>query len=153
MRDNQWLLQITKELWHNHFTDILVKNRILVLFSRRNKRVMGSIKYDRQTKTTYLRINGYFKNEQIPLQVIQATIAHEIAHYAHGFSAPTKKLYRYPHQGGIIREELTQRDLAALEKKSKAWLKKNWLDFLKNQKHKKIWRLSFDIYYLCISAK
>lgn len=131
MRDNQWLLEIIRHLWQKYFGDIPIKNTILVLFSRPNKRVLGSIKYNRKSKVTEIRITAYFKDEFIPLKVVQATLAHEIVHYTHGFSAPGKKLYRYPHQGGIITQELRHRGLSHLEKESKQWLKENWQNYLK----------------------
>jgi len=131
MRDNLWLLQTTRRLWRQYFSDLPVKNEIRVLFSRRNKRVLGSIKYNREKKITVIRLNGHFKNEKIPSCVVAATLVHELVHYLHGFSSPRQKLYRYPHRGGVITEELTKRNLEKLEKKAKAWLKTNWPRYLK----------------------
>jgi len=131
MRDNFLLLENTRRLWRQYFSDLPVKNDILVLFGRRNKRVLGSIKYNREKQTTCIRLNGHFKNEKIPSYIIYATIVHELVHYFHGFSQPQQKLYRYPHRGGVITKELRKRNLDELEKKTKIWLKKNWLQYLK----------------------
>jgi len=121
---------MTRILWQKYFSDVPIQSKILVFFSRRNKRVLGSIKYDRRSRTTFIRLNGHFRDEMIPLYVIIATLAHEIAHYVHGFSSPRNQLYHYPHEGGIVRRELFQRNLGILEKASKKWLKKNWIDYL-----------------------
>ena len=133
MRDNRSLVKMTRILWRKYFSNIPIKNNILVFFSRHNKRVLGSIKYDRQKRTTSIRLNGYFQDETIPLYVVIATLAHEMAHYAHGFSSPRRRLYRYPHEGGIVRRELLQRNLGILEKASRKWLKENWMNYLKLQ--------------------
>lgn len=130
MRDNQWLLQTTKRLWRTYFQDTHPANNVVVLFSRRNRRVMGSIKYDPKTKNTYLRINGHFRNPTIPQYVVEATIAHEIVHYLHGFSSPQNQRYLYPHQNGVVKRELLERGLSNLEKKAKTWLKQQWTKFL-----------------------
>jgi len=136
-RNNKWLLKTTRELWQEHFSDIPIKNDIIVLFSRRNKRLLGSIKYESKSKNTLIRLNGHFRNNQIPLYVLRATLAHEITHYTHGFSSPRKKMYRYPHQGGVIKKELQKRGLDKLEKESKKWLKTNWGNYI-NKKSEKI---------------
>lgn len=131
MRDNFWLLKTTRRLWRQYFSDLPVKNDILVLFGRCNKRVLGSIKYNREKQTTFIRLNGHFKNEKIPSYVVAATLVHELVHYLHGFSSPQQKLYRYPHRGGVITKELRKRNLDRLEKKAKKWLHAHWSEFLK----------------------
>jgi len=133
IRNNKWLLKITRELWQEHFSDIPIQNDVVVLFSRYNKRVLGSIKYEPKTKKTLIRLSSHFRGNKIPLYVLRATLAHEIAHYAHGFSSPHKRMYRYPHQGGVIKKELERRGLGRLEKESKKWLKANWENYLKTK--------------------
>lgn len=132
MRDNNWLLEKTKLLWNQYFNDIRLNNEIVVLFGRRNKRVLGSIKLELKARITLIRVNGYFRDEKIPEELVMATLAHEIAHYAHGFSTAGKRMYRYPHQGGVVSRELKKRNLGELEKETKKWLKKNWNEYLKN---------------------
>lgn len=130
MRDNHWLLQETKRLWCQYFPDRHFHNKIIVFFSRKNRRVLGSIKYDQRKNTTLIRINGYFRSENIPPYVVCNTLAHELVHYVHGFSSPQAQRYRYPHQGGVVSREIAARGLGTLEKKSKKWLKQNWPKFL-----------------------
>lgn len=132
MRDNQWLLQVTKNLWRQHFADREIANHILVFFTRRNRRTLGSIKYDRRKHLTLIRVNGHFRKAKIPQYVVRATLAHEIVHYVHGFSSPKRQLYRHPHAGGVIRKEMSKRDLAVLEMRAKRWLKRNWPRILKS---------------------
>ena len=64
-----------------------------------------------------------FKDEKIPVEVVDHTIAHELCHYAHGFSSPKTRLHKYPHHGGIIKKELEARNLHQLVKAYRLWLK------------------------------
>lgn len=96
--------------------------------------------------TTIIVINGLFKDEAIPLFVIDAVIAHEMSHYAHGFNSPLPQQHRHPHKGGIIRKELKKRDLSALEHQQKLWTAENWQKYLdqnfpSTRKHKIRYRI------------
>jgi predicted metal-dependent hydrolase len=78
-------------------------------------------------------MNGHFKDIRIPLYVIDATIAHELAHYAQGFSSPLPRLSRFPHRGGSVDNELDDRGLNWLVQKELNWLNKNWDKFLQSK--------------------
>jgi predicted metal-dependent hydrolase len=71
-----------------------------------------------------------FKDTEVPEYVVQATIAHELAHYAHGFHSPIEQKFEKPHQGGIVHRELDNRGGKKLEQMSKKWLKEQWRDYL-----------------------
>ena len=79
---------------------------------------------------TIITINSLFKDKDIPEYVVIGTIAHELAHYAHGFHSPLEQRFKTPHAGGVVNAELKIRGLGGIEKKSKEWLKKNWQDYL-----------------------
>ncbi len=64
-----------------------------------------------------------FKDENVPVGVVYYTIAHELCHYAHGFSSTNKRLFKHPHHGGIINRELTERGAQELIPIFKSWLK------------------------------
>lgn len=64
-----------------------------------------------------------FAKESVPVGVVRYTIAHELCHYAHGFSSTNKRLFRYPHHGGIVNRELKERGAEELVGEFKRWLR------------------------------
>ena len=139
------------DIWENHFSDIPRKNYILIKFGRSSSRQLGSIKWANKNtriksllnlksikedalaqddgRITVITITRKFQDPSIPDYVIDATIAHELVHYAHGFSSPLKQLHKHPHQGGLIRRELTNRGLGAIYQKSRLWIKEHWTGY------------------------
>lgn len=122
-RDDTWLLSRLDYLWTSFFADVSQVNPVFINFGRFSKLRLGSVRLDRATKKTYITITGLFKDESIPIEVVDQTIAHELCHYAHGFSSPKPKLHKYPHHGGIINKELRSRGLEYLVKAYAKWLK------------------------------
>ncbi len=122
-RDNNWLLSRLDELWSNYFPDISQDNPIVIKFGRFSKYRLGSIKLNRKTGFSQITITGMFKDLSIPQEVIDHTIAHEMVHYAHGFSSTKRKLHRYPHEGGVVSREMKQRSLEGLIISYKKWIK------------------------------
>ncbi|HSX58208.1 MAG TPA: hypothetical protein VLE47_02995 [Candidatus Saccharimonadales bacterium] len=122
-RDNSWLLSRLDRLWSSHFADVPQKNKVFIKFSRVSKFRFGSIRMHPRTKETLILINGKFKETSFPEEIVDHTIAHELVHYAHGFSSPNKKLHQYPHRGGVIEKELSERGLKHLSLAYKKWLK------------------------------
>lgn len=122
-RDDVWLLSRLDSLWSKYFQDVLQINPVYIRFGRYAKFRLGSIRMDKKTKCSYITITSMFKNKEIPVDVIDHTIAHELCHYTHGFSSTAPKLHRYPHHGGVIRKELLTRGLGHLSKAYRSWLK------------------------------
>lgn len=133
IRDNEWLQKRAKEIWQRYFPDVKIANNIFVRFGREARTRLGSIKHGRKAENTYITITGLFKDPEIPEFVIDATLAHEISHYAHGFFSPHERVFRHPHKGGVIRKEFNNRGLEDLHKISKKWLKLNWRDYLRKK--------------------
>ncbi len=151
-RDNTWLEEKLYTIWEEYFADIPRKNMVLIKFGRSSARQLGSIKwagrnarikhmfksrevqeyYENQDdkRITIITITSKFKDVKIPEYVVLLTIAHELTHYAHGFSSPLSQSYIHPHKGGIIHKELAKRGLGELHKKAKKWIKDNWRDYL-----------------------
>ncbi|MCA9374772.1 hypothetical protein KC622_00410 [Candidatus Dojkabacteria bacterium] len=147
MRDNNYLLERMYSIWEEYFADIPRKNLVLIKFGKYSKRRLGSIKWaDTRTKVKTLYINHldehaiqddkrislititrYFQNDVVPAEVIDATIGHELVHYAHGFHSPLRKLYKHPHRGGIVDKEMAKRGMENLLEFSEEWLKRNWV--------------------------
>ena len=122
-RNDVWLLSRLDYLWTNYFSDVKQANKVFIKFGRFSKLRLGSIRMDKLTKYTFITITGMFKNENIPTEVIDHTIAHELCHYTHGFSSPNPRLHKYPHHGGVILKELENRGLSKLVKAYAIWKK------------------------------
>lgn len=130
MRDDNWLLARLDNIWSVYFKDVPQINPVFIRFGRFARLRFGSIRMEPRTKKTFIIITGMFKDPQIPQEVVDHTIAHELCHYAHGFSSPHARLHRYPHEGGVIQKEMENRDLIHLYKAYKAWIK-NYREDLK----------------------
>ena len=138
--DNKWLRERLKYIKDRYFDDIDIANRLTIKFGQLTKTRLGSIKPGRKlgNQHSIITINGHFQNSEIPEFVIDAVIAHEFMHYAHGFASPHEQAYKNPHKGGVVTWDLRERGLDDILKLEKRWLKINWKNFiLKNHpKHK-----------------
>lgn len=123
MRDDNWLLSRLDYLWSNYFGDVPQINPVFIRFGRYSRLRLGSIRLDRATGHTHITITSMFKEESIPQAVIDHTIAHELTHYAHGFSSPHARKHKHPHQGGVIQKEMEAHGLGHLYQAYKAWVK------------------------------
>jgi len=126
-RDDAWLQQLLDKIWDNYFSDVAQENDVRIVFGRRAKRRLGSISLDPADRTTsIITINSLFKLPDVPEYVVEATIVHELTHYAHGFSSPLEQAQRHPHAGGVMRREFAERGLLELYLQQKRWLKSDW---------------------------
>ena len=123
IRNNAWLHARLDYLWSNFFPDISQDNPVFISFGKYSKFRLGSIKYDPKNGTSLITITSMFKDLEIPAAVIDHTIAHELCHYTHGFSSPKEKQHKYPHSGGVIKKELTERNLGHLFDEYQKWVK------------------------------
>lgn len=135
MRDDKWLFAKLDEVWDKYFPEMPMDNDVHIVWGRKARQRLGSIKQGKRVlgkhPETIITINSLFKDDKIPEFVVDATIAHELAHYSHGFHSPLKKRFKKPHEGGIVHKELEARGAKDLEKKSHRWLKENWQGYLK----------------------
>lgn len=132
-RDNKWLRERLKQIWNRYFHDVPPANNIIIKFGRPARTRLGSIKFGRRKidPNTIITLTGFFRDHEIPEFVIDATVAHELVHYAHGFHSPHPQLYRHPHHGGVVRRELIDRGLEDVLELSRKWLKNNWPDYVR----------------------
>lgn len=121
MRDNSWLELRLNQIWQLLFPEVERKNNVLIKFKGKWKNKFGHIKKIKDS--TEIAVNGFFQNELIPEYIIDITIAHELIHYMHGFNSPFPKLFKYPHQGGIVNRELHRRGFSHMIRKEKEFLK------------------------------
>ncbi len=124
MRGNSYLKKRLSFIWRNYFSDVRREHQIQISFGRRARYRFGSIRYCLATKTVQININGRFRDEKYPQEVIDHTVAHELVHYAQGFPTPGPRLHRYPHRGGVIDRELKSRHLIHLVIFYHTWVKK-----------------------------
>lgn len=125
MRDEIWLKNKLSDIWGDYFEDIKQLNQIKIVFGRNARTRLGSIKMNKN-KDTLITITGLFKNLEVPEFMIDATIAHEICHYSHGFASPHPKKARFPHKGGLVNRELCNRGFGEIIKLQKSWIKLEW---------------------------
>ena len=152
MRDNGWLEKQLQYLLKKNFADVVISNPLEIKFGMEAKYRFGSIRLLKSTKGTrstksikgflpnflkargtlkaserpaksIITITSMFAKESVPVAVVQYTIAHELCHYAHGFSSANKRLFKYPHHGGIVNKELSDRRAHHLITAFKKWLK------------------------------
>lgn len=121
-RDNKWLLFRLDHLWSNFFPDVEQTNPVNIRFGRYSKYRLGSILLNRKSKRSLITITSMFKGQNIPQEVVDHTIAHELVHYAHGFSSTRVRLHQYPHAGGIVNIEMRRRGMDYLIKAYRAWI-------------------------------
>ncbi len=148
------LQNLLYEIWETYFIDVPRKNLVIVKYGKFSKQRLGSIKWcndlrgikgiykyfkdehkiQDDKRITLIILTKYFTLEEIPSSVVKTTIAHELAHYAHGFHSPLLKLFKYPHQGNIIKKELYKRGLKEEFDFSEKWLKENWSKVVKTRR-------------------
>lgn len=135
MRSDTWLRGQLDIILGKYFKDVDISNPVEIKFGRYSKFRFGSIRLLKPrrrlkflTKRTtpeksLITITKMFANPDIPEKVIQHTICHELCHYAHGFSSSNKRLFKFPHHGGIVNRELKERGAEDLIHAYKVWLK------------------------------
>lgn len=123
-RDDVWLEGRVKLLWSMHFRDAARGYPIETCFSNRAKHRFGSI-CARNGKTV-IAVNRLFADPDVPEYVVDATLAHELAHYVHGFGSGLPRQHRHPHRGGVVDLELERRGLGELDRRADRWRKTCW---------------------------
>lgn len=140
MRTNEWLTEQLAMLWYRYFDDIDQPNDVVIKFGQPAITRLGSIKWGRKPlrqqsgaleRRSIITITSHLKDPKIPDEVVLGVMAHELVHYAHGFSSPRPQLYKHPHHGGVVDRELAKRGLGAVLKFQENWLKKHWTDYVR----------------------
>lgn len=134
-RDHKWLKFRLEAIWRRYFPDTPIVNNVFVKFGRASRTRLGSIKYGRKQENpnTIITINGHFIDPQIPEFVVDAVLAHELTHYAHGFCSPLEQKFANPHKGSVVSHEMIDRGLKELLVLEKRWVKANWRNYLKSK--------------------
>jgi hypothetical protein len=133
-RDTAWLHGILDRIWDNYLADVPQDNDVRIVFGRRSKRRLGAIGLDPADRTTsVITMNRLFQRPDIPEFVVEATVFHELVHYAHGFNSPLAQAQTHPHAGGVMRREFAERGLLELYQEQKRWLKAHWPEIIKEE--------------------
>ena len=142
MRDHAWLEKQLNFLLKKYFADVEMTNPIEIKFGREAKFRFGSIRLLKprgyrglrglrrlgrdksvEPEKSVITITSMFRKDEVPVGVVQYTIAHELCHYAHGFSSYNKRLFKYPHHGGVVNKEIKKRGGEHLILVYKKWIK------------------------------
>ncbi len=123
-RDTAWLEERVKLLWENHFSDVPQGYPIVVRFGTRAQRRFGSI--SGRNGVSLITVNMLYALPDVPVYVVDETLAHELAHYAHGFGSGLPRLYVDPHRGGVVTMELEKRGLGEVHRIAEAWRETHW---------------------------
>ena len=131
LRDDSWLHSRLDFIWDSYFADVEQNNIVRIVWGRKAKTRLGSIRLDPTDPTvTIITINRLYQDEFVPEFVIDATIVHELSHYAHGFNSPHAQSKPHPHAGGVMAREFAERGLTDMYQAQKRWLKANWGPFV-----------------------
>lgn len=127
MRDQAWLDIFLDRTWWKYFAEVERSNTIVLRFGRKARTRLGSISTrPGQAHESIITLNGLFGDPAIPEFVLEATLVHELCHYAHGFNSPLPQKFQHPHRGGIMRREFAERGAETLYEQQKSWLKHHW---------------------------
>jgi hypothetical protein len=126
-RTDEWLQERLHSLWETFFRDAQKGYPMEARFGARARYRFGSIVG--RHGVCLIRVNGLFAHPDVPEYVVDATLAHELAHYVHGYGSGLKKRHAHPHRGGVIEEEMAQRGCLFLEEKAERWRRQRWQAF------------------------
>ncbi len=131
VRDDAWLTERVRLLRENHFADVPQGYPIVTRFSTRAKYRLGCI--CARDNTALIQVNRLYADPFVPVYVVDGTLAHELAHYAHGFGSGLPQRYKHAHRGGVVDKELEQRGLGELYVRSEQWRKRHWDAFYQSR--------------------
>lgn len=123
MRDNAWL-KFKLELVEERYFPEVAAEEVKICFSGRSRQRLGSIRHEGERSK--IKVNALLSRESIPEFVIEEVIAHELVHYVHGFGSNRPRLHKYPHRGGVVDQEMSERGAGHLIVATKEWLENNW---------------------------
>jgi len=131
LRNDVWLSERVRLLRENHFADVPQGYPIITLFSTRARYRLGCISA-REGKAI-IQVNRLYADPYVPSYVVDGTLAHELAHYAHGFGSGLPRLYEHAHRGGVVDKELDRRGLGNLYSRAEQWRKAHWDSFYQSR--------------------
>lgn len=116
------------EMLAGPFADLAAMHRVAIRPGRPAKRRLGSIR--RGTDGPVVTVNPLLLDPSVPEYVLEAIIAHELCHLAHGFGAGGSPPKHHPHRGGVVDAEIKRRGLDDTVRRSDAWIEREWSTLL-----------------------
>jgi hypothetical protein len=117
------------EIWGGYFADVPRVNQVDIAYCRPWKRRLGLIRLSLDSSTSFIGVNALLQLARVPEYILITTIAHELAHYAHGFGSPLPRLHEHPHANNVVKCELEQRGLGEILRLCDEWIDKEWFSF------------------------
>jgi hypothetical protein len=108
----------------SHFADLVSTREIEVRLGRRSRVRLASVRRGRSGPL--ITLNPLLLAPEVPSEVCDATMAHELCHIVHGFGASTAPRGMKPHRGGIVDAEMDRRGLADVRRRADAWAATHW---------------------------
>lgn len=118
-----------ERIWAQYFPDILRVNNVEIAYSYPWKRRLGLIRLSLDNAVSFIGLNALLQLERIPDYILITTIAHELAHYAHGFGSPLPRRFEHPHANNVVPKELERRGLGETMHLCDAWIDRHWFLF------------------------
>ena len=131
VRNDDWLAGRIRLLRENHFADVPQGYPIVTRFSTRAKYRLGCI--CARNGQAIIQVNRLYADDFVPVYVVDGTLAHELAHYAHGFGSGLPQVYPHAHRGGVVDKELAARGLGPLYERAEQWRRQHWDTFYQSR--------------------
>lgn len=120
-------------IWRRYFSDVPRKNEVQIAYGAAWKTRLGMIRMTLDETTSFISVNGLLQRPAVPEYLLVTTIAHELAHYAHGFGSPLPRLYNHPHAHNVVNKELAKRGLKEYVQLSDEWIDNYWFEFYQQE--------------------
>lgn len=117
------------EIWRKHFSNVARLNKVQIAYCYPWKRRLGLIRLSLDSMTSFIGLNALLQVEEVPEYVLITTVAHELAHYAHGFGSPLARRFEHPHANNVVSQELEHRGLGEIMRLCDEWIDKHWFSF------------------------
>ncbi|MGB8345121.1 MAG: hypothetical protein WCD86_09565 [Ktedonobacteraceae bacterium] len=124
-----------EDIWRLYFADIARANAVQIAYGYPWKTRLGLIRMTLDQSASFIGVNALLQHADVPDYVLITTIAHELAHYAHGFGSPLPRRYAHPHAGNVVNRELEQRGLGEYAQHSDQWIDKYWFPFYDSERN------------------
>lgn len=133
-QEREYLNAYLENIWCEYFADIARANTIQIAYVYPWKSRLGLIRMTLDQSSSFIGINALLQHTSVPEYVLITTIAHELAHYAHGFGSPLPRRYAHPHAGNVVNRELERRGLGEYAQRSDQWIDKYWFPFYDSER-------------------
>jgi hypothetical protein len=124
-----------EDIWRQYFGDITRANMVQIAYGYPWKSRLGLIRMTLDQSVSFIGVNALLQHASVPEYVLITTIAHELAHYAHGFGSPLPRRYAHPHAGNVVNRELERRGLGEYTRRSDQWIDKYWFSLYDSERN------------------